>query len=115
MAGGWPGPVPLAELPLEHLPGRRARQLVDELDRARQLVAGEPLTRERDQLSALDDGAGTADDERLDRLAPALVRNPDHRDVEHVGCCESASSTSIGYTFSPPETIMSLIRSVRNR
>ncbi len=31
------------------------------------------------------------------------------------GCCESTSSTSIGYTFSPPLTIMSLIRSVRNR
>ena len=31
------------------------------------------------------------------------------------GCWDSASSTSTGYTFSPPLTIMSLMRSVRNR
>jgi hypothetical protein len=45
-----------AELALEHLAAGRARELVDELDRPRQLVAGEPLARERDQVL----GAGCA-------------------------------------------------------
>ena len=44
------GRVAVAQLALEHLAGRRARQRLDEVDDARQLVAGEPLARERDQL-----------------------------------------------------------------
>src|SRR4051794_16208714 len=43
-------PAPVAELVLEHLPGRVAWKVVDEVDRSRQLVAREPFAGERDEL-----------------------------------------------------------------
>ena len=44
------GPERLAQLALEDLAGRRARQCLDEIDRARRLVVRDPLAREADQF-----------------------------------------------------------------
>src|SRR5438270_13408097 len=44
------GPVWLSDLALLQLAGKVARQLRDEVQRTRPLVAGQPLARERDQL-----------------------------------------------------------------
>src|SRR5260370_934325 len=60
-AGSWPleysldspahpGPVGLAELPLQELAGRVARQVVPEIDVARFLVTGQQLIANRGQL-----------------------------------------------------------------
>src|SRR4051794_17397271 len=45
----------IAQLALEHLAGWGARQRVDELDRPRELVAGEAGTREGDELVGVRD------------------------------------------------------------
>ena len=46
-------PERLAQLALEDLAGRRARQCVDEIDRARRFVMGDPLACKADQSSAV--------------------------------------------------------------
>ena len=55
-------------------------------------------------------GARRPDDDRDDPLAEPLVRRTDHRDLTTPGCAASTSSTSSGWMFSPPETIMSSTR-----
>ena len=55
------------------------------------------------------------DDDRVHRLAPLVVGDAEHRGLEHRGWRYSTSSTSVEYTFSPPDTIMSLSRSTTKR
>src|ERR1700742_2417008 len=73
--------VALRELALEDLPGRVARQLLQEDDLARDLVAGEVrldvvLELVRGRLAA-----GVEHDERAQALAELLVLDADHRDL----------------------------------
>ena len=105
-----------AQLALEDLAGRRARQLVDELDRARQLVARR-AARARTPSARRRDGAlpGRATTSAFTVSPQRSSGTPITAASATSGCWASASSTSIGYTFSPPLTIMSLIRSVRKR
>src|SRR5262249_50909806 len=63
-----PFPVRLAQLALEHLAARVARQRVDEVDRARTLVAAQPCLAEREQLLRRRGRSGLRDDDRLNRL-----------------------------------------------
>src|SRR3954454_5810176 len=74
-----PSAVLLAQRALEHLAGRRPRQLVDELHDSRQLVGGQMGTQEGDERRCLRGGAGPKDDQRLARLTPAVVGNADAR------------------------------------
>ena len=68
-------PVGLAQLPLEQLARRIARQRVHEVDRRRALVAREPLARVGDDARRrVGSGAGPQHHDGLHRLAPALVR-----------------------------------------
>src|SRR5215211_2175612 len=73
-------PLSLAQHVLLHLARRRLGQLA-ELDVARRLVVGDPLTAERDQLRRVGVRPGPGHDERLRYLAPALVRHADHADL----------------------------------
>src|SRR5215218_3023894 len=61
----------LAQLALEQLPRKVLRELVDEVHGFRQLVDGEALARERDELLRGDGALGYDDGGDLD---PALVR-----------------------------------------
>src|SRR5689334_10599673 len=74
-----------AQVTLEHLAARRARELRHEVDRAGELVAREPLPRERDQRLRRRAGARAQDDQRLDGLPPMSVGYTDDGDVGDVG------------------------------
>src|SRR5512133_2944917 len=82
---GGPGPEALAQRSLEDLARGRARQVADEVDRARQLVAGEALAREGGQLVGTRHRARPQDDERLHRLTPPLVGYADDRNLVNRG------------------------------
>src|SRR5689334_14627358 len=77
--------VPGAELALEDLPRGGPRKVGDEVDRARQLVAGELLAGEGDQLIGSHAGVRRDDNQCLNRLAPAVVGDADDRDVDDRG------------------------------
>src|SRR4051794_34697783 len=72
-----PLPVRRPQLELLQLAGRRAGELVAELDSRRRLVAGGALLAPRDQLGLGDLLTGSEHDERLDRLPPLLVGDAD--------------------------------------
>src|SRR5689334_6893557 len=77
-------PVRIAQLALEELARRLARQLVREVDRARPLELGEPSRealhdRGPQHLVRRDTRRGL--DDRLDLLAHVVVGNAEHRDV----------------------------------
>src|SRR5215831_6508938 len=74
---GSAGPVRLAEVALQDLAARIARDRVRERDRARPLEAGQPLARPVDQVVLPELGARAADHDRAHRLAPALVGHAD--------------------------------------
>jgi hypothetical protein len=109
-------PELLAQHPLEDLAGRVPRQLVRELDRRRAFVPARCAF-----AKAMTSGAVTGSAEGC-RTTTALTVSPHRGDGTPItgtslipGCAIRTFSTSIGYTFSPPETIMSLIRSFRSR
>src|ERR687898_2217256 len=81
-AARGPGDV-VAQQVLHHLPGRVARQLVDEGDLPRALVVREVLGAERLELVALDVGVGLAHDEGGDVLTEHVVRYGDDRGLTH--------------------------------
>jgi hypothetical protein len=107
-------PVGRAELELLQLAGGRAGQLVAELDRGRALVVGEAsrhhAIRSASVLATL--ARRHEHHEGLHRLAPLVVGHADHRHLGDVGWLNSASSTSIELTFSPPVMITSFLRSL---
>src|SRR3954447_6672483 len=72
------GPEGLAEAEFLHLAGRRTRDGVDEVDRGGRLVAGDALLAVPDDGRLVDLAAGSPYDDRLDGLAPLLVRHTDH-------------------------------------
>src|SRR5437773_12148346 len=78
-------PVRLAQLALEELARGVARELVDEVDRARFLVARETFAAERDERIRPDMHPASQLDHGLDRLTPPVVRDADHRRVHHCG------------------------------
>src|SRR5258705_9080338 len=84
------GPVGLAQLELLELAGRRAVERLAQLDRRRALVVRHAAAAMLDQLALGGGGARAQDDERLDGLAPLLVRHADHRDLGHGGMLEKA-------------------------
>ena len=90
-----PGPVRLAQLALEDLPRAGLRQrLVAELDRARQLVAGDAA---RGSASISSSSAALAlaqHDGGVHALAPVLVRHAEDRGLEHRGVVVERFSTS---------------------
>ena len=69
---------------LEDLARSVARQAVDELDRLRDLVATERAAAEFRQVLRLRRATGPQHNQCLDGLAPAIVRNADHGNVEDV-------------------------------
>src|SRR5918994_6958886 len=81
-AARGPGDV-VAQQVLHHLPGRVARQLVDEGDLPRALVVREVLGAERLELVALDVGVGLAHDKGGDVLTEHVVRYADDRGLAH--------------------------------
>ena len=91
---------------------RVARQLVDDVDAARPLVAGQLARGGRRSVDSGVRGRRVDDDHGGDRLAPALVGHAEHGDVGDLGVGRSTCSTSAGYTFSPPLMIMSFSRPV---
>ena len=103
------------ELALEHLAGRVARQLVDELDVARDLVAGQVgldvlLDLVLGEVLAL--GVTTT---AFSRWPNSSSSTPNTAASAILSWPASRSSTSCGKTFSPPETIMSSSRPSTNR
>src|SRR3954470_24508470 len=70
----------LQELALQHLAGRVARKLVEELDVARHLVAREMLLHVALHL-VLGQLAGSGHDERLEPLAEVRILDADDRGV----------------------------------
>ena len=90
-------PVGRAELPLEELARRVAGERIGEVDRLRQLVAGQVFTSEVDRSPRLGCTLPVADDHRLHRLAPLLVGDADHGDVGDIGVtAQHTFSTSAG-------------------
>src|SRR6516225_9442767 len=79
-----PGPFAVPQHELLHLAGGGLGQR-PELDRVRALVVGEPLPAERDDLLPGGRGALVEGDERLGPLTPVLVRDADHRALQHRG------------------------------
>src|SRR6185436_13001043 len=75
-------PVGRAQLALEQLADRAARQRIADLDRRQALVLAEPLVGPRLERRGLDRAAGLEHDQTDRRLAPALGGHADHR---HVG------------------------------
>src|SRR5512138_2580242 len=75
-------PLLLAKDELLDLAGRRLRQ-VAELDRRRALEVRDVLAAELDDLRLGGLLPGLQRDERLGPLAPLVVRNRDHRALEH--------------------------------
>src|SRR4051794_30889186 len=81
------GPVRVAQLALEQLAGRLARQLVDEVDRAGPLELREPALQElhdRGPQRVVRDRAFAHLDDGLDLLAHVVVGDAEHRDVGDV-------------------------------
>src|SRR3954451_7608102 len=76
-----PLPVRLAQVLLQDLAGRIARQLADDVDGLRALERRELAAAPGEQLLDFDRRAGPRDDHGLGHLAPALVGNADHRNV----------------------------------
>src|SRR5581483_12434609 len=76
---GVPGP----QLLLQDLAGGGDREGIDELERARLLEGGEALGGERDQLVRGRLRARLQCDDRVDRLAPPLVRDADRGRLGH--------------------------------
>src|SRR5207237_353852 len=66
------GPVRRAKLALEQLAGRVPRQVLDEVDGTRFLVARQTLLARRDELFPADVHSLSQLDERLHRLAPLV-------------------------------------------
>lgn len=96
---------------LRTFPAPDRGESIDELDAARGLVAGDEPLRALAQLVGCRLGTGLQHHHGVDTLTPLGVRDTDHGGHGHRGCQPSACSTSTEYTFSPPETIMSLRRS----
>src|SRR5437867_13416719 len=71
-------PVRLAQLTLEQLAARVARQRLDEVHRLRAFVVREALAQPRDDPGRIRRHAGTQDHAGLHGLAPALVGHADH-------------------------------------
>ena len=88
-----------------------ARELVRQLERLRHLVAREPLGAVLAQLRG-----GRRGSRRAARCARSPTRpssdraRPKTPASATAGCSSSTASTSAGATFSPPETIVSLLR-----
>src|SRR5437870_4152224 len=80
-----PLPVRRADLALQELAGGITRDLGDEVDGARALVVGETLAAEIDDVVRGRVRAVFQLHDGLQLLAPLLVRDADHRDVEHRG------------------------------
>src|SRR5262245_49737661 len=80
-AGFGPGPLP--NLALEELAGLVAREVLDEVDRARPLVVGDAPAAPVDQLLIDGGRAGLNSHHRLNRLAPPIVGHSDDRHVAH--------------------------------
>src|ERR1700753_2358807 len=74
--------VAVDELTLEHLAGRVARQLVQEHDLARDLVAGQVLTDVVADLVLAQPGPVAPHPERPQPLAEALVLDADRRGLD---------------------------------
>ena len=87
--------VAVAEDPLQHLAARPERQLVDEDDEARPLVAGDPLLRPVDQLLAGERRAGRI--EHHHRAAPL-------RRARRRGCPTTATWPTPGWRASTSST-----------
>jgi hypothetical protein len=107
-----PGPERLAQLELLQLAGGGAHQLVTELDRLRALV-----TRQRLRQWAISLGSARAGTPGAAPRTPSPSR-PTCRDGTPItatsatsGWLNTASSTSIDETFSPPVMITSFLRS----
>jgi len=106
-------PSRLAKQTAQHLARRVARELGDEVDDLRELVAGDVRASRGDDLVLGRVVARGFDDDRFDRLPPAFVRHADDGRVATAGSRINAFSISAGYTFSAPLTIMSCTRSDR--
>src|SRR4051794_11255669 len=81
------GPVRVAQLALQQLAGGLARQLVDEVDRARPLELREPplqVLHDRGPQSVVRGHTFTDLDDGLDLLAHVVVGDAEHRDVGDV-------------------------------
>src|SRR3954453_4182116 len=78
-------PEGLAELSLEDLAGACARKLGHEGHRARDLVSGQVLLGEGDDVGLAERSFGLHDDHRVHALAPLLARDAEYGDVEDVG------------------------------
>src|SRR3989338_4100875 len=76
-----PPPVGLAELALEELARRVARQGLREVHGRRPFEGGQALPREGDELRGPRVGARRPHDDGLDRLAPPLARHAAHPDA----------------------------------
>src|SRR4051812_44530624 len=76
-------PVAVADVALEHLARTRPGQLGQELHGPRALVAGDELVAVRAELVLRDLCAGAQDDGGVHALAPPVVRDADHRGLEH--------------------------------
>ena len=76
-------PIGRAQVFSQNLAAGVARQRIDQVDAARAFEGGDALARPGDDISFLDAGAGLGHNDRLHRLAPFLVGNPDHRDLLH--------------------------------
>ena len=108
-------PVGLAHLALEQLARRVARQHVGEVDRLRELVASQVAAGEGDELVGSSTSASvTAPTTTAMTASPQWSSGtPTTATSATHGCRASTFSTSAGYTFSPPVTIMSFTRSWR--
>src|ERR1041384_1002496 len=84
-AGDYHMLAPRAQLALEDLAGRVARQLGDERDPPRPLEVGQAGAAELDDLGLGDGVAVAHDDECVQRLAPLRVGHADHRGVDDRG------------------------------
>lgn len=106
----------LAQVPLEDLDGTRFRQRFGaELAGTRDLVAGDVGSTVVDQLLLAQRVARAGHPHGVDALTPAVVGHTDDRRLEHAGVFVEGVLTSVEYTFSPNDTIMSFTRSTRNR
>src|SRR5262249_38074635 len=81
-AAAAPSRVRLAQLELLELASGGADERIADLDRRGALVMREPGPAVGDQIMLGGGGPGPQHHERLDRLAPLLVGDADHRDLE---------------------------------
>src|SRR3989304_10623815 len=79
----------LEDLPGEHMtldfPGRRERQLLEDLDHLRELVRGDPVLQERHDLLQRDALAGPGDDAEAVPLPQARIGDADDGRVQDLG------------------------------